>query len=229
MAHSIFQLIDLDRTIFDTSGFIKAITDEINLTEPGVGTELDTRYEAAYKKEETFFLLRYLREERGDEWFEELVKRVVEKIGAPALLLTGVRERLSLADAVTDYRPSWGVMTFGDKVDQLMKLLIVGLQDAPILLTDTPDKAGLMRSWQQPDGTFQLPLEFGGGVVDYLTLEDDKLRAFVGLPEGAHGFWVTQDEEEIARQRLVELGEVATSVTIVKNLSDVAQTLRISA
>ena len=41
MKPSLFQLIDLDRTLFDTSRFVKAITDEIDILHPGVGTKLD--------------------------------------------------------------------------------------------------------------------------------------------------------------------------------------------
>jgi len=218
-----FQLIDLDRTLFDTSRFARAITDEINVTEPGVGTKLDEMYEAAYKNEETFFLMRYLREKHGDTWLEELVERAVENIGAATLLLPGARERLSIANSVTSYRPSWGILTYGDDVDQRMKIRLIGLEDAPLFLTSTPDKAPIIQSWQKPDGTFQLPTEFGGGVVDSLTFEDDKLRAFVGLSSNVTGFWVTQDIH--AEERLVELKTTGGSITPVKNLSEVVKKL----
>lgn len=224
MERRLFQLIDLDRTLFDTPRFAKAITDEINRMHPGIGTELNNRYEAAYKKEETFFLLRYLREEHGDAWFEALAERAVEKIGAATLLLAGVKERLSIADSITDYRPSWGILTYGDAVDQHMKARIVGLDGAPMLLTTSPDKSELISSWQTPDGTFQLPPEYGGGIVDALTFEDDKLRAFKGLPKGVTGFWITQDVH--ATERLSECGDTDGTVTPVSNLSEVVAQLR---
>lgn len=224
MERRTFQLIDLDRTLFDTSRFAKAITDEINLSEPGVGTKLNAMFEEAYKNEETFFMLRYLRQEHGDAWFEALVLKAVAKIGAATLLLTGVKERLALADSATSYRPSWGILTYGDDIDQRMKTRLVGLDDAPILLTSTPDKAKLIQSWQNPDGTFQLPSEFGGGIVDALTFEDDKLRAFAGLPKGVTGFWVTQDVHAV--EKLAELHNTEGLVMPVKNLFEVANKLR---
>lgn len=66
----VFQLIDLDRTLFDTARFAKLITDEINKTQPGLGDELDAQFEAAYKKEETFASATYV-----SKWGIRLLKR----------------------------------------------------------------------------------------------------------------------------------------------------------
>lgn len=195
---SVFQLIDLDRTLFDTSAFAKAITDEVNKTHPGLGTELDEQFEAAYMQEETFFLLRYLRQEQGDAWFEELVERVVKAHGAEAFILPGVQQRLEFADTVKDDGPAWGILTYGDEIDQLMKLRIIGLEGEPMCLTDTPDKGEVLRTWQNEDGTFQLPDALGGERVDGLTFEDDKLRAFANLPEGVIGVWIKDIPQEEA-------------------------------
>lgn len=187
---NVFQLIDLDRTLFDTAAFVKALTDEINLTHPGLGTQLDERFETAYAKEETFFLLRHLRHEKGDAWFEALVEQVIRKHGAQSFMLPGMRERLAFAEELSSASPSWGILTYGDKIDQLMKMRIIGLGDAAVYLTHTPNKAEVLGSWKTNDGTFKLPAAFGGGVVEQLTLEDDKHRAFYNLPTGVVGLWV---------------------------------------
>lgn len=223
---SIFQLIDLDRTLFDTATFAKALTDEIERHEPGVGARLNEQYEIACRKEETFFLLRYLRHDRGNEWFEALVDRVVERIGASSLRLSGIEARLAYADTITDVRPSWGILTYGDAVDQRMKARLIGLEDAPMYIADTPDKGELLRMWQADDGTFQLPAELGGQVVNQLTFEDDKLRAFRHLPDNVEGFWVTTDPAALARLGLAQEGDTPQSVTIVKNLNDVVAELK---
>ncbi len=187
---SVFQLIDLDRTLFDTSKFAKALTDEINVTEPGLGTELDDRFEEAYKKEQTFFLMRHLRHKKGDEWFENLVSHVVERYGGEAFLLPGAQERLVFAETISSRSPAWGILTYGDKIDQLLKMRIVGLEDAPLYITNTPNKSEVLHTWKTSKGAFQLPQSYGGEVVDMLTLEDDKLRAFYNLPSGVTGLWV---------------------------------------
>lgn len=226
MARSVFQLIDLDRTIFDTSMFAKALTDEINISEPGVGTKLDELFETAYEKEQTFFLLRYLRDERGDAWFEDLVARAMQKIDASSLLLDGVKERLVSADGASSHRPAWGIFTYGDEIDQRMKARLIGMEDVPLFLTDTPDKATVITSWKTTDGTFKLPEEFGGGVVDYITLEDDKIRAFKGLPDGSFGFWVTKNPDANALLAEVNGIDAPAKVVAVSDLSDVTRSIK---
>lgn len=193
---SVFQLIDLDRTLFDTSKFAKAITDEINKTQPGLGTKLDERFEAAYEKEETFFLLRYLRREKGNEWLEDLVDRIVEKHSKSYFLIKGTHERLAFADTMSGMSPSWGILTYGDTTDQYMKMKIIGLEEAPVYFSHTPNKSEVLQSWKKDDGKFHLPKVFGGGVVEALLLEDDKLRAFQGLPGGVYGIWIAAPGKE---------------------------------
>lgn len=226
MKRRVFQLIDLDRTIFDTARFAIALTEEIEATEPGVGAELEARFEAAYANEETFFMLRFLRESRGDAWFEALVQRVVSVIGGESLLLPGVKERLELADELSDVRPSWGVLTYGDEVDQLMKLRLIGLEGAAVVVSHTPDKGELLKSWQQADGTFILPQAFGGGSVECLTLEDDKLRAFHNLPAGVRGFWVMAGSYAPERLEAAQKDGVSDAVMAVRDLSDASSYLK---
>lgn len=218
-----FQLIDLDRTIFDTSRFAKAITDEIDKIEPGVGVEFDRKFEEAYEKKTTFFLLRYLRETRGDTWFEQTVERVVSQMGANSLYLAGVSERLARVDEYSSLRPSWGIITYGDDIDQRLKAQLIGLDTVPFFLADVVEKGYIAASWQQPDGTFRLPEVFGGGIADEVTLEDDKLIAFAGLPEHAYGFWVTPleaDEAQAAIDDAVQRGEIPARVQAVRHIGE---------
>lgn len=193
--HKTFQLIDLDRTLFDTSAFIKAITNEINKIHPGLGAKLDEKVEAAYEREETFFLLRHLRNEQGDAALESLMQRVVKAHGTETFILPGARERIALANSLKAKGCGWGILTYGDKIDQRMKLRIMDLEDAPVYFTRTPNKGEVLRTWQTEDGMFRLPAAYGGGYVDRLTLEDDKLRAFTHLPEKVLGIWVKASSE----------------------------------
>lgn len=211
MKANVFQLLDFDRVLFDTTRFITAITEEIDQQSPGYGQELGMKIKEAYKKEETFFLFRYLRETKGDDWVEHLVDQVVTRLGADAFILPGVRERLYFAESFTTARPTWGIVTYGDEIDQRMKLRIANLEAAPVLITTTPDKGTIIASWQRSDGTFQLPVEFGGQVVDTVTFEDDKLRAFRHMPENSLGIWVTKDEKANARIENAELPNVVVA------------------
>lgn len=197
----VFQLIDFDRTLFDTSAFAKAVTAEVDSVHPGMGSMLTAEFEAAYKREETFFLFRYLRTELGDSVLTKLVEKVIEKYGADTFKLTGFEERLRLANALEEQGIGWGILSYGEAIDQFMKFRIVGLENARILLTETPDKAEIIRSWLQVDGTFHLPPEYGGGVVDELTFEDDKLRAFTNLPAHVLGVWMSPNARLDTEQR----------------------------
>lgn len=201
---SLFQVIDLDRTLFDTSKFAKLITDEVNKLHPGVGSDLDQKFEDAYKNDTTFFMLRHLREEMGDTAFEQMVQEVVMREGVDSLLMPGAKERLLFAHEVSDSLPAWGILTYGDEIDQLMKLQLVGLQEAPTLILSTPNKSEAIHTWQNDDGTFTLPAVFGGATVDSITLEDDKLRAFIGMPENVTGIWMvnTQNKDQLRSESL---------------------------
>jgi hypothetical protein len=211
----LFQLIDFDRTIFDTARFAALLTDEINIIQPGLGDELETQFEEAYKKEETFFMLRYLRNRLGDEHFERIVQSIVDREGKESFLLPGVAERLAYADEISSLRPSWGILTYGDAIDQRMKLRISGFEDAPVHIAGTPDKGALITSWLNSDGTFTLPGELTSETVTDIIFEDDKLRAFHGIPERVQGFWITAADDAMVRVR-----EVSGAVVPVKNLGE---------
>lgn len=219
---SLFQIIDLDRTLFDTSKFAKLITDEVNKLHPGVGSELDIKFEEAYKNETTFFMLRHLRDEMGDASFEQLVQEIVEREGVDSLLMPGAKERLLFAHELSDSVPAWGILTYGDEIDQLMKLRLVGLEQAPTLILPTPNKSEAIRTWQNDDGTFTLPSVFGGATVEAVTLEDDKVRAFIGMPEGVTGIWMVnaQNNDKLHSESL------PSNVTPVHSLYDSIEYLR---
>jgi len=214
MKTNVFQLIDFDRTLFDTTALIEAILTTIARTYPDVSSDLKRQSEDAYKEERTFMLLRYLREHYGDAWVEELIGRIVRERGASAFMLPGVYERLQAADDLSTARPSWGILTYGDVLDQLMKIRIAGLEDAPAHIVTIADKGNLIASWQLEDGRYRLPPEFGGAIVDALTFEDDKLRVFKGTPEDLIGVWVTHRED--AKARLTETN--LQNVTIARDL-----------
>lgn len=217
MKPRLFQLIDLDRTLFDTARFVKAIIDEIEEIEPGFGAHLSEQFEQSYKNEETFFLLRYLRQEKGDDWFASVVRSAMEKHGKEAFILPGVAERLRFAEHLTTYRPAWGILTYGDEIDQRMKAALIGLDHIPMYLVDTPDKSQVIRSWLLTDGTFHLPSVFGGEIVDALTLEDDKLRAFNDLPPSVCGIWLS---------RGATVNKHTSGLIVAKNLKDSAAFLQ---
>ena len=220
----LFQLIDLDRTLFDTSLYVKLICDVVDEYEAGLGAEIDRKFEEAYHKEETFFALEYIRERLGKESYEHMLEAAVSKAGTEGLLLPGAKDRLAFAKTLAgnDDGYSHGLLTYSENpADQLKKAQLVGLDHIPMYVGDSPDKAQLIASWRTADGRYQLPVEFGGAVVDKLTLEDDKLRAFVGLPENVKGVWLTHYEDAVERMNEANVKHV----TIAKDLYESMQAL----
>jgi hypothetical protein len=211
----LFQCIDFDRTLFDTSRFVEALTSEVDRLHPGMGAELNKKFEVAYKAEKTFFVMRYLRETLGNQEFKQLIDAVQKKHQGDRFLLPGALERLELADQLSDRRPSFGILTYGDVMDQVLKLTLAGLGTVPVFMTDTPHKAAILAGWQQSDDTFRLPDVFGGQSVSQLTLEDDKLRAFPGLPKGVVGVWLRPDEKAGGHKELSTKGGVVTEAATI--------------
>lgn len=213
----VFQLIDLDRTLFDTSLFVKAICDSVDVYQPGLGAEIDKQFEESYRLEQSFFALEFIRRQLGRVSYDAFVEDAVHRIDAKSLLLPGAKERLELAESLSDLNPGYGLLTYSFyPEDQQLKVRLAGLEHIPMYIADTPDKAELIATWQLEDGTFKLPEAFGGQVVDELTLEDDKLRAFTGLPQGVTGFWLTGYDD--AEQRLAQSG--TQNVNIIRSLRD---------
>jgi len=199
----LFQLIDLDRTLFDTVRFIDKVIAKVNDTDPAVGEKLRARFEASYHAERTFFVLRYMRERHGDAKVEAWIEEVMQENPTETFLLPGAKERLEVAPQLSHHTPAFGILTYGDEIDQLLKVKIAGLEHVPVYVTQTPNKSVVMDSWKNDDGTFTLPESLGGATVSSLVLEDDKLRAFLNLPAGTKGIWLTNDPE--ADERLKEL------------------------
>lgn len=223
MSANIFQLIDFDRTLFDTTLLIKKLLAYIAQSEPEISNAIRAESDAAYKEERTFLLLGYLREQYGDAWLDEAVDAIVREQGSERFMIPGARERLAAADSLTSARPAWGVLTYGDVVDQRMKLRIAGLENEPVLIVDTSNKGALISSWATPEGKVRLPAELGGSVVDGVTLEDDKLRVFEGAPQQLiAGVWVTAAAD--AQERLEE--SKLTHVSIANSLHESLALLR---
>lgn len=219
----VFQLIDLDRTLFNTVLFVAHISERVDAERPGMGAELRQQFEEAYQREQTFFILSYLRELFGDSWFEAMVTTMVAENGPDAYMQPGARERLALAETLSDVQPGWGILTYGNPKDQALKLAIAGLQDARVYISDSPDKGEVIATWKQEDGTYVLPPELTTNTVDLLTFEDDKLRAFQNLPEDVIGIWLTQYDPERARAELQ--ASKRTNVSIAHDLREAATIL----
>ncbi len=113
----------------------------------------------------------------------------------------------------------FGIITFGDPGQQLLKLQLAGLADIPFLIADSPEKAAAMKAWQR-DGGFMLPGIFSDRLsfVKEIILVDDKAAAFHDMPDGIRGYLYRPSGRVVQE---FQAGDVPASVKTIAHLLDV--------
>lgn len=185
----VFQAIDLDRTLFDTRKLEEVSYALVARMHPHVAERASKESAEHIAAGVSFFIFRFLREHLTKQEYDDYIAELKRTTKFGDFCLKGVAERVAFATS----QPGWaaGVLTYGLYEDQYLKMELCGIAGVlPMLNTDTPDKGQVIATWQQPDGTFALPEELGGGTTDIVTLEDDKPEAFVHLPSNSYGVLV---------------------------------------
>ncbi|MES2630947.1 MAG: hypothetical protein V4611_03240 [Patescibacteria group bacterium] len=184
----VFQIIDLDRTLLDTAKLAHYLKEIVARHDQKLSENINNEIIKHLAQRKSFFLFEYIAKQVGDEEFKKYIDELHVIAPTIELLLPGAKERIAYAKS----QPGWGmgIMTYGSKRDQMIKLKLIDLHLEHLMIVNSPYKGELIASWKLPDGTFKLPIEFGGHIVDIVTLDDDKLIAFEGLPEGAYGQWI---------------------------------------
>ncbi len=189
----VFQALDLDRTLLNTSVLELKLRQTVAKFDAKLAVALEEESDAFSARGESFPIFRYLRQQLGPDYLA-YVEYLKQEITPQDILNEGATERLAYAEKY----PAWsgGILTYGDPAGQALKLELTGLRAYPHIITDTHEKGALFASWQLPDGSYQLPDEFDGRVVDIVTLDDDKLTAFNHLPKDhAFGVWLTNQAD----------------------------------
>ena len=218
---TVFQILDLDRTLLDTSKLAFHLKEVIARHDETLAREISRQVTVHAEQHTSFFIFDFIAEQVGYETLDKWVSELNYIAPASELLLPGASERIAFAKS----QPGWsvGILTYGAKRDQMIKLKLAGLQMERYLITDTPEKGEILASWKRPDGKYQLPIEFGGHVVDRLTLDDDKLVAFNGLPDDVLGQWVTH----ASIGGTTELAYLSDNVHLVHNLEESIEYLKL--
>jgi len=186
---TVFHILDLDRTLLDTSKLAHHLKEIIARHDVRLAEDISKQLASHARQQKSFFIFEYIAQRVGHEKLDRLVNELNYIAPASELLLPGANERITFAKS----QPGWsvGILTYGSPRDQKIKLKLAGLQMERHLVTDEPKKGSTLASWKLPSGKYKLPIEFGGHTVDILTLDDDKLIAFDGLPDDVFGQWVT--------------------------------------
>jgi len=187
---TVFQILDLDRTLLDTSKLAHHLKEIIARRDPGLARDIGTEIKRHKENSTSFFIFEFIAKKIGEEQLAKYVSELNYNYPAKELLLPGATERIAFAKSQHGW--SMGILTYGAVRDQKIKLKLAGLQLEHYIITDTPKKGAIIATWQLPNGKYKLPIEFGGHTVDQLTFDDDKFIAFKDLPEDVLGQWVTK-------------------------------------
>jgi hypothetical protein len=194
---SVFQILDLDRTLLDTAKLARMVQEIIAVDNPQLSDTIGEKLLLGTAQRASFFMFEYIGLQVGQPKLESYIAELANKVSNDDLLLPGARERIAFGKSQSGW--DVGILTYGAIRDQTIKLQLVGLQDEKFIVTDTHQKGRLIASWKSPSGQYQLPHQFGGQAVDSITLDDDTLDSFVGLPSDASGQWITIASTDVSK------------------------------
>lgn len=216
-----FVVCDFDRTLGDTDKLLGALM-AVLAEYPDVDAEaLDGAAAASMQRGESFDSAAWVRaclEVAGKAVVWQAIKRDFIALGETTdFLLPGAKELLEyLAQAGVQY----GILTYGGKEWQQMKLAAAGLGGVPTIITDATAKGQILKDWQQPDGTFALPAVYASGTTARnIIFIDDKLASFADGPEThitrLHLSNESDDAKAVGIARAKDLYEVLDAVRLL--------------
>lgn len=193
LSKNTFYVLDLDRCLADTDKLFmlleKIIYQKTAITESTLKAARTETEQTGGSFDVISYLEEYFSLASQLEKVAELEGQFVEEGKKQDLFEPGARDLLAF---LSDSSLPFGILTFGGKIWQRMKLQAMGLDVTPYIITDTKAKGKIIASWKQADGVFVIPPELYKGEKDFNTilLIDDKFLSFEGLPEGAYGIHV---------------------------------------
>lgn len=218
-----FYIVDFDRTLADSDKllevFIEVANQYVELPMAQV-KKIDADIKA---KGDSFDTAKYVRDSLSDagaldEW-EKLEKQFIHESRSLNMLLPGANE---LLEHLNKHHLRHGILTYGNPLWQHLKLTASGFNHVRRIVTTNKHKGVFISSWQQEDGMFRLPQEYGGGSVSRVVLIDDKAASFDSFPgEPSCGYQVLDTIHALPAQ----LGEVPRNVTHVSSLYQVIDVL----
>ena len=217
-----FFVLDFDRTLCDTSYIFNELSRYLEEQHPDLSKGLN---EERSRIEETGGSLDVMEALLSID--ENMARRAIAGFidsvdDSSKFLLPGADELLT---AIANTGDSWGIMTFGGRAWQAMKLKLLGFSVDEAIILESKGKGRQIGTWQK-DGIYQIPSDFGGGIAHEVILVDDKAVEFLGLPlDGARGYMVRKGREELL---VSQRGDLPVNVRVIHNLIDIIKYERLS-
>jgi FMN phosphatase YigB (HAD superfamily) len=216
-ADKTFYIVDFDRTLADSDKLLEVFieisqqyvnfpTEQIEAADRDVKARGDSFDTAGYVRD------RLSEDNKLDEW-ARLEKQFIHESRSFNMMLPHATD---LLDWLKQSGSHYGILTYGNPLWQRLKLTATGFKHTNHIILEHKEKGRLVSSWQQPDGTFQLPKEFGGIVAGRIVMIDDKAASFIEFPDStaAKGYWVLDFAHALPSQ----LGEVPENVERIGSL-----------
>jgi phosphoglycolate phosphatase-like HAD superfamily hydrolase len=218
-----FYIVDFDRTLADSDKLLEVFmtVSEQHLAIPR--SEIEKVDRDVKARGDTLDIVHYVRDQlvaKGQdvEW-NEVEKQFIHESRGLNMLLPGAAELLEFLES---NHHSFGILTYGNPMWQRMKMTAAGFKYVPHIITESKEKGRFIRHWQQPDQTFAIPEELGGGTAETIVLIDDKADSFIGFPDAhSKGYWVLDPAHELPAQQ----GSVPVNVDRYANLTDLLNQL----
>lgn len=160
--------------------------------------------------------------EKWDDIKTGFLRRVHEKLqaGDDSLFMPGAEDFFR---ELRQKNLPFGIITYGGEEWQRLKLVGLGLDQLPVLITAQKDKGKLIGEWERHDG-FHIPKTLSPSdrllLAERVVLVDDKATSFQSLPADARGFHV-RSGDLLPSQR----GKLPPSVEPVNGLPGVISAL----
>lgn len=218
-----FYIVDFDRTLADSDKLLDVF---IGIAQQYISIPRE-RIEAANAdvkaRGDSFDTASYVRDHLADsgeiDRWSDLEKQFIHESRALNMLLPGANE---LLEKLSERHARYGILTYGNPLWQHLKLTAAGFNHVHRIILAQKEKGKLVASWQQDDGTFRLPQEFGGGFAQTIVMIDDKAVSFEGFPAlPSHGYYVVDKAIILPSQE----GLVPENVTHISNLSELLERL----
>jgi len=217
VTHNILWLLDLDRTLLKTEELIRRYIDGVQQVTGDVSLvdAMHERWHAVEGLGQPYDFSGQVKETMTEYEIVAIDHFVSTHVRAGELLESGAAELLT---ALTDLNLIHGIMTYGPPDRQLFKLRITELDTLPYLVSDTPNKAAVIKSWWH-DNAFEVPASLFGQMSRFNTiaLVDDKAVAFYGMPAAMRGFLYRPAGTPLLKS---QEGDIEEGVVILHKLQD---------
>lgn len=221
-----FYIVDFDRTTADSDKLLEVFLSVVEQYLDLPREQIEAADADVKARGDSFDTASYVRDHLADqgepEKWEHLTKQFIHESRSLNMLMPGASELLSYLD---QNNCRHGILTYGNPLWQHLKLSAAGFNHIRRIVMTSKEKGQLVASWQQSDGTFVLPHEFGGGTVSSIVMIDDKAVSFDGFPgRPSKGYWVLDPDHELPSQQ----GTVPANIVRRHDLMDVLADLNCS-